>query len=65
MGVAGLWLGFSIASVVLDIGFYAIIKTTNWEKVAYLTSKRIEKEEKIRRAAVNKLRGSLKSGDEF
>jgi len=31
MGVSGLWLGFSIASMILDIGFYFIINCTRWE----------------------------------
>ena len=31
MGIAGLWLGFSIACVILDIGFAMIISCPNWE----------------------------------
>lgn len=30
MGVSGLWLGFTIASMILDIGFYFIINCTPW-----------------------------------
>jgi Na+-driven multidrug efflux pump len=41
MGLTGLWSGFVIANVVLDVGFYFIIETTNWDKVAYLTHKRL------------------------
>ena len=51
-GVSGLWFGFSIACVILDIGFYMIIQCANWEKVAYEISKRMEEEERLRREAV-------------
>ena len=52
MGLTGLWLGFTIASIILDIGFFFIIKCTDWEQVAYLMSKKLEKEETLRRQII-------------
>jgi hypothetical protein len=34
MGIQGLWLGFSIACIILDIGFAMIISCPNWSKIA-------------------------------
>lgn len=34
MGIAGLWLGMTIACVALDIGFAFIISCPNWNKIA-------------------------------
>jgi MATE family multidrug resistance protein len=34
MGLAGLWLGFSIACIILDVGFAMIISCPNWEKIS-------------------------------
>lgn len=34
MGVYGLWLGFSIACIILDTGFMMIIECPNWSKIA-------------------------------
>jgi len=34
MGLAGLWLGFSIACIILDIGFAMIISCPNWTLIA-------------------------------
>ena len=34
MGILGLWLGFSIACIILDIGFAMIISCPNWYKIA-------------------------------
>lgn len=34
MGVKGLWLGFTIACVILDLGFWAIIACPNWQDIA-------------------------------
>ena len=34
MGIAGLWLGMTIACVILDIGFAMIISCPNWELIA-------------------------------
>lgn len=34
MGIAGLWLGFSIACIVLDIGFAMIISCPNWNEIS-------------------------------
>jgi hypothetical protein len=34
MGIQGLWLGFSIACVILDIGFAMIIGCPDWTKIA-------------------------------
>jgi len=33
MGIQGLWLGYSIACVILDIGFFFIISCPNWSKI--------------------------------
>ena len=34
MGVYGLWLGFSIACIILDAGFLLIIECPNWQKLS-------------------------------
>ena len=34
MGVKGLWFGFSIACIVLDLGFWAIIACCDWKSIA-------------------------------
>ena len=34
MGIAGLWLGMTIACIILDVGFAMIISCPNWEKIA-------------------------------
>ena len=34
MGIMGLWLGFTIACVILDIGFAMIISCPDWYKIA-------------------------------
>ena len=34
LGVKGLWLGFSVACIILDIGLEAIIECCDWQKVA-------------------------------
>jgi MATE family multidrug resistance protein len=34
MGISGLWLGFSIACVILDVGFCMIISCPDWSKIA-------------------------------
>lgn len=46
MGVKGLWLGFSIASIILDIGFWAIISCPNWHKIAAKMHGRIKNDDK-------------------
>ena len=33
-GVAGLWVGFTIGSIILDIGFFFVIKCSDWNKIA-------------------------------
>jgi len=32
--IKGLWIGFSIACVILDIGFAVIISYPSWEKIS-------------------------------
>lgn len=34
MGIAGLWLGFSIACIILDIGFALIISCPDWHEIS-------------------------------
>jgi multidrug resistance protein, MATE family len=34
MGIQGLWLGFSIACIILDLGFVMIISCPDWGKIA-------------------------------
>lgn len=34
MGIAGLWLGFTIACIVLDIGFAMIIGCPDWQEIS-------------------------------
>ena len=33
VGIKGLWIGFTIASLVLDIGFWVIIYCGDWNKI--------------------------------
>lgn len=33
-GVYGLWLGFSIACIILDCGFMCIIECPDWRKIS-------------------------------
>mmetsp|Transcript_40700 Transcript_40700/g.62113 ORF Transcript_40700/g.62113 Transcript_40700/m.62113 type:complete len:483 (+) Transcript_40700:431-1879(+) len=42
MGIAGLWLGFSIACIILDIGFAMIISCPNWTAIANKMRRAIE-----------------------
>lgn len=42
MGIQGLWLGFSIACVILDIGFAVIILYPSWSKISAKMKKSIE-----------------------
>ena len=34
MGIQGLWLGMTIACVILDIGFAMIISCPDWQQIA-------------------------------
>ena len=34
MGIVGLWLGFTIASIILDFGFCLIISCPNWNEIS-------------------------------
>lgn len=34
MGVAGLWFGYTIASIFLDAGFWVIINCCDWDLIA-------------------------------
>lgn len=49
MGVAGLWLGYSIASICLDLGFWAIINWCDWYEIADNLQKQLEKEKSVRK----------------
>ena len=42
MGIQGLWLGFSIACIILDIGFAMIISCPNWTEIAAKMRQQIE-----------------------
>jgi hypothetical protein len=42
MGVAGLWLGYTIASVFLDIGFWVIINCCDWNEIANNLQRQME-----------------------
>uniref|UniRef100_A0A7S3CJI4 Multidrug and toxin extrusion protein n=1 Tax=Strombidium rassoulzadegani TaxID=1082188 RepID=A0A7S3CJI4_9SPIT len=42
MGIAGLWSGFSIACIILDVGFAMIISCPNWHEIAQKMRKAIE-----------------------
>jgi len=54
MGVAGLWAGFTIACIVLDIGFFFIITCCDWQKISEVTARRMEEEEKLRQKQIEK-----------
>lgn len=42
MGIVGLWLGYSIACIILDIGFAFIIMCPNWTKIGNQMRVRLE-----------------------
>jgi MATE family multidrug resistance protein len=44
MGIAGLWLGFTIACIILDLGFFFIIRCADWHKISELTRAHIRDE---------------------
>ena len=44
MGVYGLWLGFSIACIILDLGFLVIIEYPDWNRIATEMQQKIDKE---------------------
>ena len=46
MGVRGLWLGFSVACIVLDIGLEMIIECADWQKISVDMHKKIDKDHK-------------------
>jgi len=56
MGVSGLWLGFSIATIVLDAGFVCIIECPSWHRIASEMQARIDKER------VAKIQDSIRAG---
>lgn len=35
IGISGLWMGFTLASVILDIGFYFIINLCDWNQISF------------------------------
>jgi len=43
-GVCGLWLGFAIACVVLDMGYLCIIECPDWRKISERMQQKIDKE---------------------
>ena len=43
-GVFGLWLGFSIACVILDLGFLVIIECPNWHNLSVKIQEQIDQE---------------------
>ena len=44
MGLKGLWLGYSIATIILDLGFAMIIGLPNWQNIAIKLRKSMEEE---------------------
>ena len=52
----GLWLGFSIASIILDIGFLFIIECPDWARIAREMQQKIDKEH------VAKIQDSIRLG---
>ena len=52
----GLWLGFSIACIILDIGFCCIIECPDWARIAREMQKKIDKER------VAKIQDSIRLG---
>lgn len=55
-GVYGLWLGFSIAAFILNLGYFMIIECSNWSKISEKIQKKIDKEK------VKNITDSLKLG---
>ena len=56
MGVYGLWFGFSIACVILDLGFLMIIECPDWQKIATKVQEQIDQEK------TKKITESIKTG---
>ena len=54
MGIAGLWLGFTIACCVLNAGFFVIIYQPDWQQIADTMREHIEQEE------LEKKKGAIK-----
>ena len=46
MGVKGLWFGFSVACIILDIGLECIIECCDWEQVAKDMQTKIDQDQK-------------------
>lgn len=44
MGLKGLWLGYSISTIILDTGFGIIIAYPNWNNIAIKLRKSMEDE---------------------
>ena len=55
-GVYGLWLGFTIATIILNLGYFMIIECSNWSKISERIQKKIDKEK------VKNITDSLKQG---
>ena len=55
-GVYGLWEGFAIATIILDLGYLFIIECPNWSKISEKIQKKIDKEK------VKQITDSLKQG---
>ena len=56
MGVKGLWLGFCIACILLDLGFSLIIICPNWEKIAIEMKIAIESGREIKSPGIDNAR---------
>lgn len=44
LGLKGLWLGYTIATVILDLGFTLIIGFPSWQNIAIKLRKSMEEE---------------------
>lgn len=44
MGLKGLWLGYSISTIILDLGFAIIIAYPSWNDIALKLRKSMEDE---------------------
>ena len=59
MDLAGLWIGFTIAIIILSFGYFWIIKFTNWEQLSKEMKEKNEIEEGQRKFLISSLLSSI------
>ena len=64
MGLFGIWLGFSITCIIINIGLLMIIECSNTPKITAKMQKQLDKE-KIKKIAESVKKGQLLPDEEF